>query len=290
MKSQEKQYEIIHKLRNKYAVYLLCLAAQVSRSGYYKWISGQTQALSARENENKEIGCLLRQGYQKVKGRYVYRRMKIWLEQTHGIHINHKRIYRLLKSMKLQSRIRKKKARWVKEGQYAPNILSRKFESQQPSQKWVTDITYVYAGSTRYYLSVIQDLFNNEIVSYQLSNQNDTELVLETLEKARKKVDVNGILLHSDQGHQYTSNIYSQTLKSFKITKSMSRRANCWDNAPVESFFSHFKAEGLYLERPRTLDELSSMINSYIDFYNNDRFQLRLGYLSPIEYRKTAAA
>ncbi|KUO73925.1 MAG: hypothetical protein APF81_00010 [Desulfosporosinus sp. BRH_c37] len=287
--TQEQCFQWINGLKNKCSIYSLCLSAQVSRSGYYKWLKRQSSALNSREQENQQIGLLLRQGYQHVKGRYGYRRMKIWLEREHGIQVNHKRVYRLLKSMELQSLIRRKKKRRKKEEQFAPNVLNRQFKADQPFQKLVTDITYVYAGSRRFYLSVIQDLFNNEIVAYHLSDQNDTDLVLQTLEKALEKGDVRGVLLHSDQGHQYTSNLYHDVLQSHQIIRSMSRRANCWDNAVVESFFSHFKTEGLWLERPRTLDELHMMIDNYIHFYNIERFQEKLGNLSPIEYRKAVA-
>lgn len=249
----------------------------------------QSRPLTKREKENQQIGRLLRQGYQKVNGRYGYRRMDMWLERRHNIQVNHKRVYRLLKEMGLQARIRRKKKRYQGEKQFAANVLNRKFQSDKPFQKWVTDITYVYAGSRRYYLSVIQDLFNNEILTYHLSDQNDTNLVLRTLDKAIKKGDVSDVLLHSDQGHQYTSHQYTNILQSYRMVKSMSRRANCWDNAVIESFFSHFKTEGLWLERPKTPSELRTVIEQYIQFYNQERFQEKLGKRSPIEFRRAAA-
>ncbi|WLR53320.1 IS3 family transposase [Bacillus tianshenii] len=137
----------------------------------------------------------------------------------------------------------KRKKAQKHEGNSAENVLNRDFTAEKPFEKWVTDITYLPTGLTRMYLSVILDLCTNEVISYHISNQNDNDLVIQTLNKAVGKGDVKGTLLHSDQGHQYTSRDYTAYLENEEMIKSMSRQANCWDNAPIESFFGHVKEE-----------------------------------------------
>ncbi|MBP1157751.1 transposase InsO family protein [Paenibacillus sp. PvR052] len=141
------------------------------------------------------------------------------------------------------------------------------------------------------YLSAIKDLFNNEIVAYQMSLRNDNQLVLETFAKAFEKTkDVTGLIVHSDQGFQYTSYAYHDMLPQVGVQISMSRRGNCYDNASMESFFSHLKTEGLYPYDIRSLDEAQRRIEEYIHFYNQKRPQTKLKKLTPVEYRRLLAA
>ncbi|EJR92454.1 IS3 family transposase, partial [Bacillus cereus] len=162
---------------------------------------------------------------------------------------------------------------------------NRDFCAIAPNQKWVTDITYLNFNGQKLYLSVIEDLFNNEIVAYNISGRNDLELVIDTLEKARKKRNLKGILLHSDQGSPYRSNQYNLLLKKYQIQASMSRKGNCLDNACIESFFSHFKAGCFYLYSFQTIDEVKEAVDQYIYVYNYQRFQKKLNNLSPYQYR-----
>ncbi len=167
-----------------------------------------------------------------------------------GYLINHKKVYRLMKEMGIQSVIRRKRKRHGHTSSVIfPNRLKRKFKAAGPNQKMVTNITYVSDGSEFYYLSVIQDLFNNEIVSWELTRRNDLELVLSTVEKWTMKKDAAEAVLHSDQGFQYTSKLYNVCLESNGIKGSHSRKGNCLDNACIESFFSHIKTEKLYIKQ-----------------------------------------
>ncbi len=136
------------------------------------------------------------------------------------------------------------------------------------------------------YLSVVMDLYNNEIVAWEFSEQNDLRFVTDTV----KKLKCGSSLLHSDQGFQYTTQSYAKLLEEKKLTGSHSRRGNCYDNACIESFFSHLKTEKLYLEKPQNLEQARSQITEYISFYNMERFQNKLGDLSPIEFREKVAA
>ncbi|PFM38949.1 IS3 family transposase [Bacillus cereus] len=150
-------------------------------------------------------------------------------------------------------------------------------------------MTYLIFNGQRLYLSVIKDLYNNEIVAYEISRRNDLKLVLDTLKKARKKRNVKGILLHSDRGFQYTSRQYNQLLKKYQMKTSISRKGNCWDSAYIESFFSHFKSECFYLYSFHTADEVKFAVREYIHFYNHQRFQKKLNNLSPYKYKTQAA-
>lgn len=216
--------------------------------------------------------------------------MTIALRKT-GYRINHKRTYRLMKLLKITSVIRKKRRYFGKTASVTyPNLLARNFKSDAPGRKLVTDITYLPLANRFYYLSVVQDLYHNEIVGYRLSNRNDLQLVLETLDEVRKKTDVQGTVIHSDQGFQYTSAAYNKRLKEFGMVGSHSRKGNCLDNACIESFFSHLKTETLYINHYTTEEQLLQAINRYIQFYNNERFQKKLGHLSPVQYREKMAA
>lgn len=211
--------------------------------------------------------------------------------RSKGYFVNHKRVYRLMKEIGIQSIIRKKRRYFGKQAPVVqPNRLNRNFTATAPNQKLVTDITYLPLNGQFYYLSAIQDLFNNEIVAYHLSERNDLKLVLDTIEKVGKKLDVSETIIHSDQGFQYTSKPYNRRLEELGILGSHSRKANCLDNACIESFFSHLKTEMLYITKYTSAEELYQAIEDYIKFYNIDRFQKKLSHLSPIQYREKMAA
>jgi transposase InsO family protein len=157
------------------------------------------------------------------------------------------------------------------------NVLDRNFEALQPNQKWVTDVTQYRVKDSWLYLSIIKDLCQNEIVAYNMSLRNDKDLVLQTFSKAfEKEKDVTGLIVHSDQGSQYTSYDYHDMLPKVGAQISMSRRGNCYDNASMESFFSHLKTEALYPYDIRSVEEAQSRIEEYIHFYNNHRPQRKL--------------
>ena len=138
------------------------------------------------------------------------------------------------------------------------------------------------------YMNAVKDLYNGEIVAYELSLKNDTQLVENTLNKLLKTGLPKGCMIHTDQGFQYTRKSYCQQLKEANIIQSMSRRGNCWDNVPIENFFSHFKSELIYLVDTTDVNDLIKLIHEYIDFYNNERIQIKTG-MSPVEYRTHAA-
>ncbi|MEH7351679.1 IS3 family transposase [Gottfriedia acidiceleris] len=292
-KEKSIEYSIIHELKNQFTIVILCKIAGVSKSGYYKWLARQSSPtkkdLEDQSIVKKIIEC---QQDPDINWSYGYPRVKTWLSKVYGLKVNHKRIYRLMKSNNVQAKIRKKK--WKHFGRkekfvFSSNYLNRDFSAKRPNEKWVTDITYLLFNGKKIYLSSILDLYNNEIVAYKISERNDLKLVADTLKAAIKDRDISGLILHSDQGFQYTSIRYNQLLNKYKIRGSMSRKGNCLDNASMESFFSHFKTECFYRYHFETSQEVKIAVNKYIKFYNNKRFQKKLNNLSPIEYRAKAA-
>lgn len=236
----------------------------------------------------------IRSVYTKYERKYGYRQVQLLLLQDHGVWVNHKKVLRLMQSMNLRSRIRRKhRCNYTSStgNRVAANLLKRQFHADAPNQKWVTDVTQYRVGDTWLYLSAIKDLFNNEIVAYHTSTRNDNELVLQTFRIAFEKTkDVSGLIVHSDQGFQYTSYAYHDMLPQVGAQISMSRRGNCYDNASMESFFSHLKTEGLYPYDIRSLEEAQRRIEAFIHFYNHCRPQRRLNKLTPVAYRRQLAA
>ena len=186
----------------------------------------------------------------------------------------------------LLSVIRRKKYRNYGEHLHRyPNLLNRDFNTEKPNQKWVTDISYIKTKQGTLYLSVIRDLFDNSIVAYKTGTEQNINLVLSTIREAKKKEKVTAELqLHSDQGFQYTSHQYFKLTKSYNITPSMSRKGNPYDNAMAENFFSILKTECIYRTKLHTYEEACLLIDEYIQFYNNERIQLKTK-LTPYELR-----
>ena len=225
--------------------------------------------------------------YHKHKGRYGYRRITDELNNK-GIIINHKTVLRLMKSLGLKSIIRIKKYKSYKgeQGKIAPNILERNFKATAPNQKWATDITEFNVSGKKLYLSPIIDLFNQEIISYELTERPVFNQVAAMLKKAFKKLPNSANLtLHSDQGWQYQMKQYQYLLKEKGINQSMSRKGNCLDNAIIENFFGTLKSELFYIQKFKSVEELKREIKQYINYYNNDRIKSNLNKMSPIQYR-----
>lgn len=169
------------------------------------------------------------------------------------------------------------------------NLLSRSFTADRPNAKWVTDISYIQTSQGVLYLSLIRDLYDNSIVAYKTGTEQMVNLVLNTIKAALQKEAVAMELqLHSDQGFQYTSQGYFDLTKEYGITPSMSRRGNCYDIAMAENFFSILKTECIYRHKLKTFDEAKKLIDEYIDFYNNERIQLKTS-LTPLEKRHQAS-
>jgi transposase InsO family protein len=270
------------ELRHKFDLKMLLNHSNMARSSFYYY-----QKQSKSPDKYKTIKELIKSIYQKHKGRYGYRRITDELENK-GIVINHKTVLRLMKLLGLKSVIRIKKYKSYKgeQGKIAPNILERNFKATAPNQKWATDITEFNVSGKKLYLSPIIDLFNQEIISYELTERPVFNQVVMMLKKAFKKIPNNtNLTLHSDQGWQYQMKQYQYLLKEKGIIQSMSRKGNCLDNAIIENFFGTLKSELFYIKKFRTIEELKNEIKQYINYYNNERIKSNLNKMSPIKYR-----
>ena len=254
----------------------------MARSSFY-----YHQKKSRLPDKYKEIKELIKAIYQRHKGRYGYRRITDEL-QNKGIVINHKTVMRLMKLLSLKSIIRVKKYKSYKgeNGKIAPNILERNFKAKAPNQKWATDVTEFNVSGNKLYLSPIIDLFNQEIISYELTERPVFNQIIVMLKKAFKKIPNNtNLLLHSDQGWQYQMKQYQYLLKKKGIIQSMSRKGNCLDNAIIENFFGTLKSEMFYTQKFKSIEQLKKEIDKYIIYYNNERIKSNLNKMSPIKYR-----
>ena len=255
------------------------------------------------KNQNKidEKEIKDRKDFQKILKAYNYRgyakgvngiQMRLKRE---GIIFNKKKIRRLMRKFNLHCPIRKanpyrKLAKSMQTSNYAPNLLNREFETHGPRYVLLTDITYLFFGPKRSkaYLSVIKDAYTKEILSYVLSLSLEIDFVLETINQlfekhfGELKTDA---LIHSDQGCHYTSTKFIKLISDKNLRQSMSRRGNCWDNAPQESFFGHMKDE-ININNCNDFESLKLIIDDYMDYYNNERYQWKLGKMSPCEYYK----
>ncbi len=258
----------------------MCRFFEVSRSGYYDFV--KRMDIPAKDLPLAEK---IRECQEQCGKTYGYRRVYLWLERK-GIHHNPKTVLRVMQKYNLLSVVRRRKYRkYVEYLHRYPNLLNRDFSAERPNQKWATDISYIHTKQGVLYLSVIRDLFDNSIIAYKTSTTQNVQLVLETIKAAKRKEKVTGELqLHSDQGFQYTSQAYFKLTQSYRITPSMSRRGNPYDNAMAENFFSILKTECIYRVKLKTYEEARLLISQYIEFYNNQRIQLKTK-LTPSEKR-----
>lgn len=228
---------------------------------------------------------------ERNKGRYGYRRITATLCQE-GHLVNSKKVRRLMGEMNLKCTVRAKKYKSYRGlmDEASPNIMKREFAADQPNQKWVTDVTEFKVAGEKLYLSPVLDLYNGEIVAYQMDKRPRYALVGTMLERALEKLPAdNKPMLHSDQGWHYRYPDYRQRLKEAGLEQSMSRKGNCLDNAAMESFFGTLKSEYFYREKFESVDQLCAGIDEYIRYYNCERIKMKLGGLSPVAYRAQAA-
>jgi transposase InsO family protein len=242
-------------------------------------------------DRHDELKAKIRAVYAQHRGLYGYRRVTAAIRRD-GRLVNHKTVQRLMSDMGMKSCVRVKKFRSYRGelGQTAPNSLNRQFTASQVNQKWVTDVTEFSIAGKKLYLSPVMDLYNGEIVAYETSHRLDFSLVMNMLKKAARKCrGMAGPLLHSDQGWHYRMQPYRAAMARYGMKQSMSRKGNCFDNAAIESFFATLKAEYFHLSDFEDVEQLNTGLKSYIDYYNRHRIKLKLGGMSPVEYRLQAA-
>ena len=283
-------YEAIQNDDNALSISYMCQIAGVSRSGFYAWMNAAPARLK-REDHDKTDFALILEAY-RFRG-YAKGARSIHMRLLHvGIIMNVKKIRRLMKKYNLFCPIRKanpyrRMAKALATNNVAPNIVNREFK-REPRKVLLTDITYLFFAESKCYLSTILDAFTHEILAYCVSLSLKVDFVIATVDRLVAEhgstLD-NETIVHSDQGCHYTSYAFIQKLKDEEFIQSMSRRGNCWDNAPQESFFGHMKDEiREEVAGCITFEEVGAKVDDWIDYYNNDRYQWDLLKLSPKEY------
>ena len=265
----------------------------LSSSTYHFWKSHENEESQKDKKLSEAIRCAQEQNHWA----YGSKRMAKWLvNEGFAERLNHKRVERVMGKFNLHAKIRRKRYPKnyylvLKENpvERPENILARNFSSERPMQKLVTDITYLPTNEGWVYMAAVMDLWNREIVSYEISRHMSLDLVKNVVNQLKSKGLSRETLIHSDMGWTYTNKSYIEHLKNLGVQQSMSRKGNCWDNACMENFFGLMKSETIKQTRQLlTVDEMVKLIDDYIHWYNNQRIQKKLGYLSPVDFRKLA--
>lgn len=260
---------------------------QVSKSGYYDWLNREA---SARDQENQNLYHDVLELFLASRMSAGARRIAKHLSKLYGRPINRKRINRIMRENGLVPKGKKKYVVTTDSKDSItsfPNRLKRDFTATAKNQKMVSDTTYIYTEEGWLYLAAIMDLYGRKIVGMAISEKNDQQLVLAALEDAKNRIgkkNLEGCMLHSDRGSTYASNAYIETINEYKMIGSMSRTGNCWDNAPIESFWGRMKVEWLY-QCYKTKEEAIADVYEYIwAYYNRTRLHSSNGYETPEEH------
>lgn len=295
LKTNERYTLINHIIREyqlKNMVKHLCEIAEVSRSGYYYWLKTEVNRMERYENDWADYKLLYHVFLDKKK--CGIEEIKMTLENEYNLVMNHKKIRRILRMNGIISPIRKAKPyrkimKATQEHKTKKNLVNRHFDCGTPYKVLLTDITYLpYGNGQTAYLSAVKDGATGEIVAHHFSTSLKMGLVYQTLEKLPKVIQQDILeterYFHSDQGVHYTHPTFQKKVEEMGLTQSMSRRGNCWDNAPMESFFGHMK-DIVLSEKQETLQDLWYAVEEYIEFYNHRRYQKKLKKMTPIAYR-----
>jgi transposase InsO family protein len=274
-----------------YPMRILCRVLRVSRSGYYAWLNRKP---SARKLEDERLRPKVVEAFEIGRGTYGSPRVRDELIDQ-GFEIGRKRVARLMREMGLQG-VTPRKFRVTTDSDHghpvAKNLMGRDFVATRPNEKWATDITYIWTAEGWLYLAIVMDLFSRRIVGWSTANHLKTDLCLEALQMAiNQRTGIQGLIHHSDRGVQYASDRYREALDALGIECSMSRRADCWDNAVAESFFGTLKNELIYRRPWLTRRAARDGISEYIEiFYNRIRRHSTIGNVSPATFEESAMA
>lgn len=274
-------------MRLSYPVPLLCQMLSISRSGYYSW---RRRPPSRRALEDTRLEVEIKAAHRRTREIYGPDRLQKDLA-AHGVQIGVHRIKRLRRELGLRCKQKRKFKATTNSAHSLPiadNLLAQDFTAIAPNQVWLTDITYVPTDEGWLYLAGHKDMCTSEIVGYAMSNRMTKNLVSQSLFQAvAAKRPSAGLIHHSDRGSQYCSHEYSKLLKQFKMQSSMSGKGNCYDNAPMESFWGTLKTELVFHQHYKSRQEAIQAITEYIEiFYNRQRIQKKLGYLSPVAFER----
>lgn len=267
---------------------MLFQIAEVNKSGYYKWLSSIEKHIK-KEQEEKKIIEIIKELYKKHKGCYGVERMTEALKIEKNVYCNHKKIYRIMKENGYLSVVKPKK-KYTKPGEANPkhNVLKRNFTTSCPYDKIATDVTEISMFGIKTYISPIKDLHTNMIESKEIGKSATLVTVKKMFEKIKDKSIEEGTIFHSDQGALYNSPKFQKELEDNNFIQSMSRKGTPIDNAPMESFFSTLKSEVIYnpLVKIERYEDLIKELEEYFEYYNNERIQKGLGYLTPKQFKE----
>ena len=274
-------------MRFRYGIGVMCRILQVSKSGYYKWLNRKP---SKRVLEEGSLEVEIKAAHQRGRETFGSERLQHELKEQ-GIKVGICRIRRIKKKLGLRCK-QKRKFRATTDSNHAfpvaENLLNQQFEAMAPNRIWLSDISYIPTEEGWLYLAGHKDIFTGEIVGYAMGNRITKNLVSQSLFKAvAAKRPAAGLIHHSDRGRQYCAHEYRKLMDQFKMIPSMSRKGDCYDNAPMESFWGTLKNELIHHRRYKTREQAILEITEYIEvFYNRQRRQARLGYLSPAVYER----
>jgi transposase InsO family protein len=281
------RYRFIESFRQRWPIAPMCRVLGVSRSGYYAW---RTRPESQRGRDNRLLAVEIKAIHEEIDGKYGSPRMTLALK-ARGIRCSENRVARIMREYGIRAKRSRRFKATTNSGHElptAPNLLDRNFEAEGPNQVWATDITYIPTDEGWLYLAVVLDLWSRRIVGWSLRSRMTQRLVIEALKQAidERKPDA-GPIAHSDRGSQYCSAAYRSLLERHGMAQSMARKGDCWDNAPVESFFSTLKLECIYPTRYKTRQQARRDIFAYIEaFYNTRRIHTSIENQSPAEYEE----
>jgi len=281
------RYQFIQDHQNEFPLERMCKVLSVSASGYYAW---QTRPVSQQAQANEKLLPMIRAIHSRSRKTYGSPRVHAELIAD-GLKVGKNRIARLMRRENLRGQRKKKQPRTTNSQHshpVAPNRLNREFQASRPNEKWLADITYIPTAEGWLYLAVVLDLFSRKIVGWAFAATLESNLVEQAFCMAvQNRTTITGLLHHSDRGSQYAGDPYQRLLSDQQIQVSMSRTGNCYDNAPMESFFSTLKCEHVHFQNYRTRQEAQTDIFAYIlGFYNRQRRHSSLGYLSPEEFEQ----
>ena len=268
---------------------LICRALKVSRSGYYTWLS---RPESDRSKSNCRLLSEIRLVHKRSRRHYGSPRVTAELNES-GFACSENRVARLMRLNGIYAKGRRKyRATTDSKHPYpvASNLLDRQFVVDRPNAVWVSDITYIWTTEGWLYLAAIVDLYSRMVVGWSMGNRITGQLTLDALKQAiGRRHPRPGLVHHSDRGRQYAAGDYQNMLKDNKMVCSMSRKGDCWDNVPMESFFATLKTELIYGEQLKTQEEVKIRIFEYIEmFYNRERRHSSLGFKNPVDFERAA--
>lgn len=275
---------IIENLRELYPIEKICKILNITSRAYRKWAANGKNVIN---NFKNELAYIISTEHHENFEAYGTLRLKHSIKRKYNLNINHKCIRRYKKALKLITKTRQLNPTSIKDkskknsAYMAENLLNCNFSSVAPYKKLSTDVSYIPCTDGLIYLSAVKDLFNNKIISHVCSERNNTELALNTLKQIPKGTGI----IHSDQGSLYYSWDYRKKIKELGYTRSMSEKGKCWQNAPIENWFSQLKEEWLRRIGKQTKKDTIKSIKKYVHWYNNVRIQKGLGYLTPVEFK-----